>query len=160
MLLEREQAATERAKLLGTVATVANLLLRDPDYTTIIPEVVRLLGEAVESNRCAVLQNVIHSIVGKPGVRILSQWCKSGIPYSIETTPDLEPALLWENISEFHYKFLQGEIANFLVSDLQESSRSIFTNQGNASMLVVPIVVNGQPWGVVQGEFVPQRKTL
>lgn len=51
---QREQAAQERAKLLSTIAQVANLLLRSPDYTIVLPDVVRLLGEAVGSDRCCI----------------------------------------------------------------------------------------------------------
>lgn len=49
---QRHRAAQERARLLSAIAQVANLLLRSPDYTTVLPDVVRLLGEAVGSDRC------------------------------------------------------------------------------------------------------------
>jgi hypothetical protein len=42
-------AESRQASLLSTVAQVANLL-RSPDYTTVLPDVVRLLGEAVGSD--------------------------------------------------------------------------------------------------------------
>lgn len=65
--VERDRAATERAHLLTTVAQVANLLLKAPDYTTVLPGVVQLLGEAVGSDRCSVMQDAgIHPTFGKP----------------------------------------------------------------------------------------------
>lgn len=50
-ILEAESQCSEL--LLSAIAQVANLLLRSPDYRVVLPDVVRLLGEAVGSDRCA-----------------------------------------------------------------------------------------------------------
>ena len=62
--IERDRAAQERVNLLSTVAQVANLLLRSQDYTTVLPNVVRLLGEAVGSDRCAITQEMLEIVGG------------------------------------------------------------------------------------------------
>lgn len=110
---EKQRAAQERNRLLTTVAEVANLLLRSSDYTIILPDVVRLLGEAVGSDRCSIFQNIVHHVLNKPAVQLIAEWKK----YSCATT--LKPM------------------------------RSIFEAQGNTSMLVVPILVQGKCWGEI-----------
>jgi signal transduction histidine kinase/PAS domain-containing protein len=144
-----DRATQERAKLLSTIAQVANLLLRSPDYITVFPEVVRLLGKAVGSDRCVITQDVIHPDSGQPAVRKLMEWCQKGIIHSEQTVPDLQIALEWDNLPEFREKFLQGESANFLIDQLQAPSRTVLSRQGVTSILVVPIMIGEQPWGQI-----------
>jgi len=147
---ERDRAATERIKLLGTIAQVANLLLRSPDYTSVLPDVVQLLGEAVGSDRCAITQDIMHSVSDHPAVRILTEWDRAGISSSIDRTPEYESGVVLEgNVLKFHEQFLRGEIANFLIADVPEPLQSLFEAQKCTSMLIVPIMVQGKCWGQV-----------
>ena len=139
----------ERAKLLSAIAQVANRLLRSPDYTTVLPDVVRLLGEAAGSDRCCVTQDTIHPELNVPAVQILVEWCRDSVPESIDTTPDLATALPWDNLVQFRQNNLQGVTSNFSIDDLQEPARSIFLEQGLSSILVVPIMVQGESWGQI-----------
>lgn len=146
---ERDRAAQERARLLSTIAQVANLLLRSPDYTTVLPDVVRLLGEAVGSDRCCLTRETSPATSAYLIVEILEEWCRAGIPGTLESDPEMEALMLRENFAVIREKFYQGEATNFLVTDLPEPTRSIFAAQGNTSMLVVPIMVQGKHWGEI-----------
>jgi signal transduction histidine kinase/PAS domain-containing protein len=146
---ERERADRERAKLLSAIAQVANRLLQSPDYTTVLPDVLRLLGEAAGSDRCALTQDVIHPELHVPAVQILMEWCRDGVTESIGSTPDLATALPWDNLAQFRQNNLQGATSNFLIDDLPEPARSKLLGQGLASILVVPIMVQGESWGQI-----------
>ncbi|WP_019503587.1 GAF domain-containing protein [Pleurocapsa sp. PCC 7319] len=148
ILLEREQAAQERAKLLQAVATVANSLLRSPDYHTALPEVLQILGEAAKSDRCGLVQNIPNPVTGEAAIKLHTEWCREGITRSVESTPELETALLWSDFPQFREKLFQGKISNFLIDELSEPARSILQAQGNISMTLVPIMVQGEFWGV------------
>jgi predicted nuclease with TOPRIM domain len=50
-MLQQSEAQNHQAPLLSVVSQVANLLLRSQDYTTVLRDVVRLLGEVVGSDR-------------------------------------------------------------------------------------------------------------
>ncbi|KAM3109785.1 GAF domain-containing protein [Phormidesmis sp. 146-33] len=149
LLAEKDRAAQERAQLLSTIAEVANLLLKSSDYTTVLPDVVRLLGEAVGSDRCSIVQDITHPTLRKPAVQIPAEWCKVDVSASAVCTPQLQSALLWEDMGGLYEQFLAAEVIDFLVADLPEPTRSIFEAQRNTSMLAVPIVVKDQPWGLV-----------
>ena len=152
LLQEKDRAAQERAELLSTVAQVANLLLRSPDYTTVLPDVVRLLGEAVGSDRCAIGQNILHPVSGKSAAEILPEWewCKTGVEHSDEFSPHLDQLFLWEDDAPYTYEqLLQGNVVNSLVNDLPELDHSLLAVQGNTAELFVPILVNHQCWGFI-----------
>ena len=154
-LLAAEQ---DRAELLKTVTNVANQLLRSTDYTTVLPSVLHILGEAAIADRCSLIQNIADSHTGKPAARMHTEWCHDGIQTSISHTPDLESALLWEVFSDGYTKLSGGETLCVMVNDLAEPARSLLLTQGNASMLMVPIVVQGQFWGVFGFDYCQEIK--
>ncbi|WP_088892347.1 GAF domain-containing protein [Leptolyngbya ohadii] len=144
LLQEKERAAQNRAQLLSTIAQVANLLLRSSDYTTVLPDVVRLLGEAVGSDRCTVGQD---EIVGGAtlSVKAIAEWCRAGISRVLDIHPDFEGGV--EPFAEIYRPLAQGQSVNVLVDDLAEPVRSFMDQQGITSLLLVPILVQGQSWG-------------
>ena len=140
----------ERTSLLKATAQVANLLLRTSDYTTVLPEVVKLLGEAVGSERCAVMQDIgLHPTLNRPGIKILIEWNRSNVCPADELTPPLDRVYLWDDVPETYETLAQGKVFNRLVADLQEPGRSLLQAQGNTSCLFVPILVNDSLWGLI-----------
>ncbi|MEO0770638.1 MAG: GAF domain-containing protein, partial [Cyanobacteria bacterium J06649_4] len=152
--VRRDQAAQERAKLLGSVAKAANLLLRSADYTTVLSDVVQLLGEAVGSARCSITQDVNHPRNGKLAVKRLAEWCihqqASTPPPKPDIFDDEDCFVLSGAFADFHQALCRGEVVNFLVADLTTTAeRELMEGQGNTSMLIVPIMVQGQCWGEI-----------
>jgi PAS domain S-box-containing protein len=156
-LLEAEQ---ERTKLLTTITFVANQLLRAADYTMVLPDVLQILGEAAHADRYSLIQNIVDPQTGKPAIQMHTEWCREGIQPSIVHTPDLETALTWEVFSEGYQRLLQGEILSFNVDELTEPTLSIVLEQGNIAMLIVPISVAGQFWGVFGFDYCQEARSL
>jgi signal transduction histidine kinase len=141
---------TRDDSLLLTVAQVTNLLLRSQNYQLALPEVMRLLGEAVGSDRCAIGQDQgIHPTLNKPFLTMEVEWCKSGVLYSSEFSPHPDQVYLWEDAPHSYRKLLQCEVVNCLVADLPEPDRGLFEAQGNLAELFVPILVHEQFWGFI-----------
>ena len=146
--VRRDQVAQESARLLGSVAEAANLLLRSADYTTVLPEVVKLLGEAVGSDRCAIATTQSYPVEPTSPLSIAAEWCKDGVMAAHHATPELATAT-WQQFPEL-YKHLQSEeVANYLVTELSESNRNLFKSQDISSVVYLPIVVDGKPWGQI-----------
>jgi len=142
------QAAQDRTELLKTVTTVANQLLRSTDYTAVIADVLQSLGEAANADRCGLVQNVTDPQSGRAAVQIHTEWCRADIQALIAHTPNLESALLWEYFPDFNEKLAQGEVVHFFVNELPEPARQLLRAQGNIAMTIVPIMVQGEFWGV------------
>ena len=146
----QQKLASERTRLLKATAQVANLLLRTSDYTTVLPDVVRLLGSAVECDRCGIGQSLVHPISGLPAVRIAPEWCRKGVRHSEEFSPHSNRLFLWNNDAPYIYQqLLQSNVVNSLVDDLPEPDRSLLAAQENTAELFVPILVNQQLWGYI-----------
>ena len=145
----QQKLAQERTSLLKATAQVANLLLRTSDYTTVLPDVVKLLGEAVGSDRCAVMQDIgLHPTLNRPGIKTLIGWNRLNVRPADELTPPPDRVYLWDDVPESYKTLAQGKVFNRLVADLQEPGRSLLQAQGNTSCLFVPILVNDRLWGL------------
>ena len=150
--IRRDRAAQERAKLLDSVAEVANLLLRSADFVEVLPEVTRLLGEAVGSDRCSVGQDVVREPSGDIAVKPLCEWAKEGLAILPESSPDfLVDGLIpiEGSFLDFRKTLLRGEVVNFLTEELSTGPKEFMEQQGVTSMLLVPIFVEGQCWGSI-----------
>ena len=152
--VRRDRAAQERAKLLGSVAEVANLLLGAADCSSVLDDVVRLLGEATGSDRCGVLMDIGDLDTGKSAVKLLAEWESEEAPVSSISDTGFNVFANNQIILEgaflgFHQPFLRGEAANFNVAELSNPIREFFEAQGNTSMLIVPIMVQGKCWGQI-----------
>ncbi|MEM9568869.1 MAG: GAF domain-containing protein, partial [Cyanobacteria bacterium P01_E01_bin.34] len=149
--VRRDRAARERARLLSSVAEAANLLLRSVDYTTVLPEVTRLLGEAVGSDRCCIGQDVGHSNSNKPTVKVRAdwEWCSPATLASGVFSLAGDGLFHWDEAPFITAKLRNGEVANFLAKDLPEPDRSFMAAQGNTAGLLVPILVDSRLWGFI-----------
>ncbi len=149
--MQRDQAARERTKLLGSVAEAANLLLRSTDYKTVLSEVVRLLGEAVECDRCSLTRLITQRVTDEGGflkLQFLQEWCKPGVDGS---PPEFfEEALipLEGHFLEFRRTLLKGEAVSFLIPDLTGYQRDYMEEAHSlSSTVLVPIIIQGEYWG-------------
>ncbi|MCU0570244.1 MAG: PAS domain S-box protein [Oculatellaceae cyanobacterium Prado106] len=148
LLQERDRATQERIHILSTIAQVANLLLSSSDYTTVLSEVVQLLGEAVGSDRCSITQDVV-SFDSQEAIaaRLLQEWDRAGVLPSSEILSEIP--IDDEAMQRIYQRFVQGETVNLLTTEAPESLRTILEMQRITSILIVPILVQGKCWGQI-----------
>ena len=147
--LTQERAAQERADLLSTVAQVTNLLLRSSGYATVLADVARLLGEAVGSDRC-VIAHTLNIESGQIAVEVLEAWFRrEDLAVGILDSDPESVFLIDDHWQAFYHQFVQGKTANYIVNELPEPMRSYFDSLGAASMLLVPVMVEGRLWGSI-----------
>ncbi|MBE9030124.1 GAF domain-containing protein [filamentous cyanobacterium LEGE 11480] len=149
--VRRDQAAQEQAKLLSRVAEAANLLLRSTDYTSVFPQVVRLLGEAVECDRCGIGQDVPHPISGEPAVNVPPEWewRSTTTAPAASFSPHGDQLYSWKDGPFLTEQMRLGVVASHLVADLPEADRQLMARQGTTATLFVPITVGQQMWGFI-----------
>jgi signal transduction histidine kinase/PAS domain-containing protein len=147
--LRQAEGKSYQTHLFTTVAQVANLLLRSSDYITVLPDAMRLLGEAVGSDRCGIGQIITHPKSGQRAVRIENEWCNSTIFLSKEFSPHSDQLFLADDAPYIIEKLERGEVINCLVADLPEPDHSLLAAQGSTAELFVPIWSDCQCWGFI-----------
>lgn len=149
--IRRDQATQERAKLLSSVADAANLLLRSTDYKAVLPEVVRILGEAVECDRCGIGQNILHPVTGEPAVDVKPEWewrTPSTLP-AASFSPHGDLLYSWDDGPFLTEQMRKGVAASYLVADLPERDRHLMAVQGTTATLFFPIMLEHRLWGFI-----------
>lgn len=118
---------------------------------------MRLLGEAVGSDRCTFVRSTTEMDSGRILCRRLAGWSSEGT--SDSAIANLEHELVEDDylriesdLLTVHKRLEQGEIINFIVDELPETFRHLrclCELQGTTSKLVVPIFVQAAYWGRV-----------
>ena len=151
ILQEREQAEKRQVAWLSTVVEVANLLLRTADYKTVLPDVMRLLGEAARSDRCLIIRELPDPETGNPWLEVLAEWARNGVAAVSAEIPEGEPQLVVDgDWADLHGQLQCGELTNYIVAEMPEPWRGFLEAQGVVSSASVPITVDGQCWGHIE----------
>ena len=158
--IRQDKALQERTQLLSTVAEVANLLLKSPDYTTVLSQVVQLLGEVVPGDRCGIAEVVSDLQSGQAGIKIrpVWEWRSPSTPPITGFTPQQTPFFTWEELPYIAAAMRQGKPASSLVVDLPPCDRRVLESQKITAILCVPITVEGQLWGFIHFDNCSQSR--
>lgn len=151
---QAEEALYQREHYLAVLVEVQRQLLAfkddnqsEPPNPTLFAEILPLLGQVSGASRVYVFEN--HNDAN--GHLLMSQraeWCTLG------THPEFDNPMLqnvayadffprWANVLS------QGEIIAGVVAEFPESERIVLELQGVLSILVLPLIVNGQFFGFI-----------
>lgn len=147
----RKQAESElrqRDRLLEGVAKATNQLLTAPSHNMAINQALAALGCAAAVDRVYIFQNHIHPVAGKPFISKRWEWTSVSIPAQInnpkrQNIPYEATAPWWSQ------NLLKGKLVGGLVRDFPSPMRESLQEQDICSILVVPIMIESQCWGVI-----------
>ena len=137
----------KRDVLLAGVAAAANALLFTRDFKTEINQALEILGLSAGVDRVCIYQN--HTYSGERRLTSIKyEWCREGIPSKMSNS-GLESRAYEKFFPRWHAALAAGEIVSGLIRDFPASERSILEPFGTTSLIVVPITVNGDFWGLI-----------
>lgn len=117
----------------------SSLRVLQPIYRNIL----RRLGEAAEASRVYLFEHQGDRLMGQQ-----LQWCAEGI--SPATHQDGLQHLVYRADGDRWFDALSmGQSIHTLTQDLPPSDRHLLAAQGTLSILVLPLMVNGEFWGAI-----------
>src|SRR3954467_2474716 len=139
-------AAETREKLLAATARASRLLLESPDAMKVMPDVLRLLGEAAEVHRTALALAEIDA-GGERWLVIKDEWISEELNDACNgETCGLEP----DQYSDIYCSMLQtGKSILYCRDTMPEREAVSITSDKARSSAIVPILVDGEYVGVV-----------
>jgi len=139
-------AAETREKLLAATARASRLLLESPDAMKVMPDVLRLLGEAAEVHRTALALAEIDA-GGERWLVIKDEWISEELSDACHgETCGLEP----DQYSDIYCSMLQtGKSILYCRDTMPEREAVSITSDKARSSAIVPILVDGEYVGVV-----------
>src|SRR5689334_13905093 len=140
-------AAETREKLLAATARASRLLLESPDAMKVMPDVLRLLGEAADVHRTALALAEIDA-GGERWLVIKDEWIADELTEGNcnGETCGLEP----DQYSDIYCSMLQtGKSILYCRDTMPEREAVSITSDKARSSAIVPILVDGEYVGVV-----------
>jgi PAS domain S-box-containing protein len=129
--------------LLHALSRVSALLGEASDFDTVVPECLRLVGEATGVDRAYVFEGQPNPTTGEVAMARRLEWCRPGFSLSATPVASTQSARRWDREPESE----RPESAD--VDDLAAEELALFEGQGLQAVLVVPIFVEGFLWGSI-----------
>lgn len=136
----------QRDKLLQAVNSVASLLLGDSqaDFEQLIWQTLKILGETVEVDRAYIWKNSVHD--GRLCCSQFMEWAESQPSVHSEESPQYVP--YDEFVPGWEELVRQGSL-NAQFDGLDEVMKTFPGMEDVKSLLVIPVVLEGNFWGFI-----------
>jgi len=138
------QSMQQRERLLAASAQASRQLLGSPDVMKVMPEVLRLLGEAAQVDRTA----LAFSEVGPNGekwLKIKSEWISEELTDTCCEINDCEEPLS----DQFCSMLMSGKSIVFCPDSMQGFDSVSITSDKARTSAIVPIIVEGEYVGAI-----------
>jgi signal transduction histidine kinase len=168
LLAEREQRiaaerhrADENARLAGLLEEVvrgSRALLDAAEFEPALLYWLGQFGRATDAIRCSFYDLVVHELTGLKTARVLCEWSRPGIEGSIAVS-FAEPWVIDpRGGEEAMAAFTSGQACAFHTEDSHGPMREFLLKQGNATVIAVPIFVDGVQWGGLSFDHAIRRE--
>ncbi len=146
---QAEEDRERRGRILEAVAFGAAQLLEPGRWLTHIDLALERLGRAVNVSRIGITRNEVDPDHALRGV-LLAEWAAPDIPRLLRE-PRIKEGIRWQDVGLGHRQdsMRQGQPLVAIVSRLSEEEQAVFKILGTKSFAAVPILTNGQWWGVM-----------
>ncbi len=146
---EAELALKQREAILEAVAETAQLLLKSSNWRTQINDILRLLGEAAGASHVYLFEN--HR--GDDGTMLSSQkyeWVAPGMHSELDN-PVYQNTILVpiSGIEDWFNSLSAGQYFYGSAIQYPDYWEKFFEQKGLKSLLDVPMIVNGEWWGII-----------
>lgn len=143
-----EQNLQQRDRLFAGFTNATRCLLTINDYHQSINKALAALGQATLVDRIYIFRNHSDSETGELFMSQVWEWVAQGITPEIDN-PQLQNLSYREFFPSWQQKLAQGQSICGLVKDFPEQERFILESQDIRSILVMPITIQGQFWGLI-----------
>ncbi|WP_232222197.1 bifunctional diguanylate cyclase/phosphodiesterase [Thioalkalivibrio paradoxus] len=151
------QMLREREHALQMVAALTLNLLREDDVVAVIDEALAELGAIATADRVYVFEQHSDPTSGRPVCSQRHEWVREGVTPQLQN-PELQNVDLPTTLPRWHEHLLQGELVKGFVRDFPVNERQWLEPQEIASVLVVPILVEGRFWGFLGFDAVTRNR--
>ncbi|MEO0374505.1 MAG: GAF domain-containing protein, partial [Cyanobacteria bacterium P01_A01_bin.17] len=153
------RALEERDLILEATAAVSNVLLTDEDFDTGFHQAMKIIGEAVGTDRVGIAENLADLTETSPGHwLVIGEWTAPGIT-PVSQIHDPEPMQgTYAGAEQLYALHQRGDGFSLLTDQMIEPFRSSMAFVGVQTLHSVPIILRGSYWGtIVFGDCRQQR---
>jgi PAS domain-containing protein len=145
--LNEDSKETLSDRLLRASANATNALLTIPSLDDAVNTALKIIGEALDTDRVTLIEHFNCPEQSIPCWKILYEW-DSPATISQISHPEVSQGT-YEGIESWYESINQGQSITYLTKEMPEPFRSGQEKLGVKALHVVPIFVENKCWGVV-----------
>jgi len=164
VIQEREQFAQTRAaeleahnqvlegrdRILEATAAVSNVLLTDQDFDLAFNQAMKIIGEAVGTDRVGIAENLTDLTEVVPGHwRVIYEWAAPGIPPVAQIHHPEPMQGTYAGAEPLYALHQKGDGFSLSTDQMTEPFRSSMAFVGVQTLHSVPIILRGKYWGTI-----------
>ncbi|HSD64708.1 MAG TPA: response regulator [Ignavibacteriaceae bacterium] len=144
-----ERLIRKKDRLLQGIAEATKTSISESDFEKGLSKALRILGTAAEVDRVYIYKHMVSEETGEMYMKILYEW-SAGNNQSQINLPLLQK-LSYSRFStlDFYNNFEKGNSLKFLIKKLPPNEKSTFVDRKIKSILLVPIMIDGEYWGFI-----------
>ena len=142
-----EEAMRRGEQLFEGIAEANRLLLTSGRVVDTLPDVLRVLGHAAETDRVAVFEFHPHSKSGEPASSLRAEWARDTVYSSFNDARMAEYPLSDLGTESIVKRINAGEPVEVTLDDLHHPERELIAAHGVVALLTFPIRVDRRVWG-------------
>ena len=138
----------QRDRIFAATASAANAILTEENFDKAIDKALRIIAESIDTDRIAVMEHFADSTSNSQGdLQVIYEW------HSVNTIAQLNHPLVgrvnYEGIEDWYELMCRGNWTGGTIDRLPEPFRSKMAIIDVKSTYAIPIMVEGQYWGIV-----------
>ncbi|MBD2663300.1 multi-sensor hybrid histidine kinase [Richelia sinica FACHB-800] len=142
-----EASVAARERFLSALVNVQNYLLVHELDINYYQKILQWLGENSAASRVYLFENHFDAD-GNLLMSQRSEWCQTGVKSELDN-PSLQNLPYTNFSSPWLDNLSNGKIINAVVADLPINEREHLEQQDIKAILILPLLVNGQFWGLI-----------
>jgi diguanylate cyclase (GGDEF)-like protein/PAS domain S-box-containing protein len=145
---QAEEALRQRDRLQQATADALALLLSGRDLRDTVGAALATLGQTVSADRSYIFENHIDPASGAPLLSQRYEWCADAATPQIDN-PEMQNLSYDATLPGWYAVLRTGAAIAGLVRDLPEAQRALLAAQEIRSILLLPIQVDSDFWGLI-----------
>ncbi|TVQ30146.1 MAG: sensor domain-containing diguanylate cyclase [Wenzhouxiangella sp.] len=137
-----------REAILAALAQASRLLFNNSDKIVAMERALAELGEAVGADRVYVFENHRDAASGRLLASQRHEWVAAGVEPQIDN-PAMQGMDYEEVIPTFRRQLERGQAVHGRIEEMPEPERALLEPQNIRSIVVVPIIMDGEFWGQI-----------
>ncbi|HEY9645147.1 MAG TPA: PAS domain S-box protein [Chroococcidiopsis sp.] len=139
----------DHSELLRGIAEANAQLLMSDDYTQAIQQALATLGQRTGADRVYIFEVHPHPTTGEPAASQRFEWVGTGITPQLDNLALQNLTYINSGLERWHETLEAGRPFSAIVNTLPDDERALLVVQDIQSILIVPILIHGELWGVI-----------
>lgn len=134
-------------QLLSRLAQVNRRLLAESSLHTSIPEVLAVLGSAIDADRVYLCHHGTHAEPGQPGIKLQYEWARNGVAAYGQHAPWHQASYRHCGLERWLEMFINRQPVHGVLATFPEAEQPVLLQAQIQALLIVPVFVKQQVWG-------------